>query len=81
MLILLLLVINLCVIQISNAQLDSSEKRKLDEESRIVFIDTTEEVERPYQLRQNIPMPPRTGCGLRNVGVIGMGSRTASISV
>lgn len=81
---LLLIVVNLSVIQILNAQVDSSnERKKLDEQSRIVFIDPIDYSNEPRDFSPKIMfpiIPPRTGCGLRNVVGIGMGSTTSSVS-
>lgn len=66
----LLIALSLSVIQISNAQIDDSNRRKIDEESKIIFIDSSEYSNEPrgYSPKSAFPLPPRTGCGLRNIG-------------
>lgn len=86
--ILLLIVVNLSVIQILNAQFDCSNVNQLDEQGKLfcIFDGPTAIIEHSTQTSENgtrtmVPIQSRTDCGLRNVGGLGMGSTTASVSV
>lgn len=77
-----LIVLSLSVIQISNAQIDSN-RRNIDEESKIIFIDSTEYSNEPrgYSPKSAFPLPPRTGCGLRNIGGVESTTTSAAAAV